>query len=67
MSKMGISEYKYLELSQEGRILILTIGNSPHNYLPSHFFVELDLCRDAMLSEKIDAIIITGKGKVFSK
>ena len=64
---MGISEYKYLELSQEGRILILTISNSPHNYLPSHFFVELDLCRDAMLSEKVDAIIITGKGKVFSK
>jgi enoyl-CoA hydratase/carnithine racemase len=29
--------------------------------------VELDLCRDAMLSEKVDAIIITGKGKVFSK
>lgn len=64
---MGISEYKYLELSQERRILILTISNSPHNYLPSHFFVELDLCRDAMLSEKVDAIIITGKGKVFSK
>lgn len=64
---MGISEYKYLELSQEGRILILTISNTPHNYLPSHFFVELDLCRDAMQSEKVDAIIITGKGKVFSK
>lgn len=64
---MGISAYKYLELSQEGRILILTISNTPHNYLPSHFFVELDLCRDAMLSEKVDAIIITGKGKVFSK
>lgn len=64
---MGISEYKYLELSQEGRILILTISNTPHNYLPSHFFVELDLCRDAMLSEEVDAIIITGKGKVFSK
>ena len=64
---MGISAYKYLELWQEGRILILTISNTPHNYLPSHFFVELDLCRDAMLSEKVDAIIITGKGKVFSK
>ena len=64
---MGISGYKYLELSQEGRILILTISNSPHNYLPSHFFVELDLCRDAMLSDEVDAIIITGKGKVFSK
>lgn len=64
---MGISAYKYLELWQEGRILILTISNTPHNYLPSHFFVELDLCRDAMLSEEVDAIIITGKGKVFSK
>lgn len=64
---MRISENKYLELSQDGRILILTISNSPHNYLPSHFFVELDLCRDAMLSEEVDAIIITGKGKVFSK
>ena len=64
---MGVSEHKYLELSQERRILVLTINNTPHNYLPSHFFVELDLCRDAMLSEEVDAIIITGKGKVFSK
>lgn len=58
---------KYIETTREGKILILTISNPPHNYLPSNFFIDLDACRDEMLSEDVDAVVITGKGRVFSK
>ena len=64
---MNTPELRYIEATQEGKILVLTISNPPHNYLPSHFFIELDACRDEILSEDVDAIVITGKGKVFSK
>lgn len=64
---MEISESKYLEISREGRILIIMINNPPHNYLHTGFFGELHSCQELMLSPDIDAIIFTGKGNVFSK
>jgi enoyl-CoA hydratase len=57
----------YLEIAREDRILILKISNPPHNYLPTIFFKELHSCRDLMVSPAVDAIVITGKGQVFSK
>lgn len=64
---MEIAENKYLEISTEGRILIITISNPPNNYLRAGFFKELHSCHELMLSSDIDAIIFTGKGNVFSK
>ena len=62
-----MSQSKYLEISTEGRMLIITICNPPHNYLSSGFFTELSSCRELILSSNVDAIIFTGKGNVFSK
>ncbi len=64
---MAMGKSKYLEISTEGRILVATINNPPHNFLPSGFFTELDSCRERMSSSEVDAIIFTGKGNVFSK
>jgi enoyl-CoA hydratase/carnithine racemase len=64
---MGMPKSRYLEISKEGRILIITINNPPHNYLPSGFFTELDSCRELMSSSDVNAIIFTGKGNAFSK
>jgi len=64
---MERAESKYLEISTEGRILIITISNPPHNYFHPGFFGELHYCHELMLSPDIDAIIFTGKGNVFSK
>ncbi len=64
---MEAPQYKYLQLSVENRIFIVTISNPPHNYLPGDFFKELHLCRGQMLSPDVDAIIFTGEGKNFSK
>lgn len=64
---MKISQSKYLEISTEGRILVITICNPPHNYLLSGFFTELSSCREFILSSNVDAIIFTGNGNVFSK
>ncbi len=58
---------KYLETTREGRILILTLNNPPHNYLPSAFFRELHLCRDLLAAPEVKAVVVTGKGNVFSK
>lgn len=60
-------EQKYLEISSEGRILIITISNPPNNYLPEAIFSELGACRDLMLSPDFGAVVFTGKGNVFSK
>jgi enoyl-CoA hydratase/carnithine racemase len=64
---METVERKSLEISTDGRILIITISNPPHNYLHAGFFGELHSCQELMLSPDIDAIIFTGKGNVFSK
>jgi enoyl-CoA hydratase len=62
-----MSQLDYIQLSREGKILVITINNPPHNALPSRFFRELHSCCDLMLSSDIHAIIFTGKGKNFSK
>ncbi|MDY7034971.1 MAG: enoyl-CoA hydratase/isomerase family protein [Thermodesulfobacteriota bacterium] len=62
-----MEQTNYLEISTEGRILIFTINNPPHNYLPGAIFKEFESCRELMLSSDADAIIFTGKGNVFSK
>lgn len=64
---MKMPKGKYLEISKEGRILIITINNPPHNYLPSGFFIELGSCRKLVSSADVNAVIFTGKRKVFSK
>ncbi len=60
-------EHKYLEISTEGKILVITISNPPNNYLPEAVFSELAACRELMLSPDFRAIVFTGKGNVFSK
>ena len=64
---MHMPEHKYLEISTEGKILIITISNPPNNYLPEAIFSELGACRQLMQSREFGAVIFTGKGAVFSK
>jgi len=58
---------KFLELTQEERILLITLNNPPENKLTSELFLELHSCRDLFLSPDIDLIIFSGKGNIFSK
>jgi len=64
---METPEHRYLEISTEGRILIITISNPPNNYLPGAIFGEFDSCRGLMETPRVEAVVFTGKGKVFSK
>ncbi len=64
---MKISRMKYIEFLTEGEILIVTINNPRHNYLPSDFFRELHSSCALMSSSDVRAVIFTGKGNVFSK
>lgn len=64
---MQTQPQKYLEISTEGNILIITISNPPNNYLPAAVFSEFDACLELMESSDVKAIVFTGKGKVFSK
>ena len=58
---------KFLELTQEDKILLVTLNNPPENKLTSELFLELHSCRDLFLSPDIDLIIFSGKGNIFSK
>jgi len=59
---------KFIDIEVDGKILAVWINNPPNNYLPGQFFVELDQCRmDHMASERIDAVIIGARGRIFSK
>ncbi len=58
---------KCIETAREDGILVMTIANPPHNYLPSAFFRELDLYRELTMSPDVRAIVITGTGNSFSK
>jgi enoyl-CoA hydratase/carnithine racemase len=64
---MDTQDLTYIEASQEQRILVLRLNNPPNNYLPSQFFVDLNACRNRMLSEEVDAVIFTGRARTFSK
>ncbi|MGD9974184.1 MAG: enoyl-CoA hydratase/isomerase family protein, partial [Desulfatirhabdiaceae bacterium] len=59
---------KFIDIEVDGKILAIWINNPPNNYLPGQFFVELDQCRrDHMASDAIDAVIISARGRTFSK
>ena len=64
---MQMPPHKYLEISTEGKILIISINNPPNNYLPGAIFSEFDSCLELMESSDVKAVVFTGKGKVFSK
>jgi enoyl-CoA hydratase/carnithine racemase len=59
--------FKYLDISNEGGILLIKINNPPHNHLSSAIFSELDPARELMGSQNVEAVIFTGKGRCFSK
>jgi enoyl-CoA hydratase len=61
------AEHKYLHFANEGKILIVSINNPPHNYLPSAIFEEFRTCRNLLTSPDTGAIVITAQGNVFSK
>ncbi len=59
---------KYIDMQTDGRILTVWLNNPPNNYLPGQFFVEMDRCRkEHMVSDQIDAVIISARGRTFSK
>ena len=64
---MTKGEYRCLKRQMEDRVLIITLDNPPDNYLSSIVFGELDACKEWMLSDDVDAVVFTGRGRVFSK
>jgi enoyl-CoA hydratase len=65
--KMEFPQFSQISLSLKDRILLITINRPPHNYLSGRFFIELDQCREIILSEDVAAVVLTGNGKIFSK
>jgi enoyl-CoA hydratase/carnithine racemase len=64
---MHSNRSKLIDIVVENQILMLSINNPPHNYLPGRFFSELDEGYRQMTDDDIHAVIITGTSKVFSK
>lgn len=64
---MKLPSFTNLSLSIHDRILLITITHPPCNYLTGNFFLELDQCRQIVLSDAVDAVVFTGEGKIFSK
>jgi enoyl-CoA hydratase/carnithine racemase len=59
---------KFLEFTQEDKILLVTLHNPPENKLTSELFLKLRSRRNLFLSSDIDLIIFSGgKGDIFSK
>jgi enoyl-CoA hydratase/carnithine racemase len=64
---MEHQSFSQLSLWLHDRILLVTIKNPPHNYLTGNFYLELNSCREIILSDAVDAVVLTGEGKLFSK
>jgi enoyl-CoA hydratase/carnithine racemase len=64
---MQLPKTRFLQISTEGGMLVLTISNPPNNYLPAGFFRDLHECRELILSPEVLAVIFIGQGKTFSK
>jgi len=64
---MFVQQKKFLKLSEEDRILTITLDNPPENKLNNEIFLEFNTCRSLILSPDIDLIILTGQGNLFSK
>lgn len=64
---MDLPLFTQLSLSLHDRILLITITHPPCNYLTGIFFMELNQCRDLILSDAVHAVVLTGEGKLFSK
>ena len=62
-----VDPHRYLEIGQDGKILIIRIDNPPHNYMPSAIFDEFAACRRRISGDDVGAVIFTGKGNSFSK
>lgn len=64
---MRFPQTRFVRLEEEGRILVLTITNPPHNYLPSGFFQDLAKALEVVEEGPFRAVIVTGEGRNFSK
>jgi enoyl-CoA hydratase len=64
---MNLPSFSQLSLSLHGSILLITITHPPSNYLTGTFYLELNNCREIILSDAVDAVVLTGEGKLFSK
>lgn len=64
---MGLPQTTHLTLAEEGRILIVSIANPPHNFLTSKFFLDLAETVSLMAQTRYRAVLITGQGRNFSK
>lgn len=64
---MEVADSACISTSFDADILILTIDNSPNNTLPGRFFGELYACFQKADAAEVRAVVITGKGRSFSK
>jgi len=67
MQDSKILKLRYAGVSSIGRMLVITIKNPPENMLNENVFMDLNSCRELILSAAIDSVIITGQGNIFSK
>jgi len=64
---MKLPRTEQLSLAMEGAILFATIDNPPHNRLNAAFLRDLSKCRPVFHNPAVRAVVLTGKGSVFSK
>ena len=64
---MNLPSFSQLSLSLHGSILLITITHPPSHYLTGTFYWKLNNCREIILSDAVDVVVLTGEGKLFSK
>jgi len=65
--QMQLPDMNHIALSADGSILIAAIDNPPHNHLTVDFMRELNTCRKFFEDPGTRAVVLTGRGSVFSK
>lgn len=59
-------EYKYLNISKEGKVMIIKLNRPPVNALNTDFILEIEEAfKEAEKDEELLVVILTGEGKAF--
>ena len=59
-------EYKYLNITKEGKVLIIKLNRPPVNALNTDFILEIEEAfKEAEKDDELQVIILTGEGKAF--
>ena len=59
-------EYKYLNITKEGKVMIIKLNRPPVNALNTDFILEIEEAfKEAEKDDELQVIILTGEGKAF--